>query len=182
MIVTEITIVCLLFVWGAGSGVIASCLNVFGRASRLARAVADALIPPSVAAAYFFGLYVAASGEFRVYSLVAFAMGAVLSSLACVRLYPVFKRFARRFFSPLISLEKRLEKGVEERLAPIVEKRRLRNAARMEKREENRRRRKEEKRIREEETRRKKEKESEKRAGRKRSKRLERTASLLKAK
>ncbi len=183
MIVTELTIVFLLFVWGLSSGVIASCLNVFGRASRPARAVADTLIPISVAAAYFFGLYLAASGEFRVYSLVAFAVGAVISSLFCVRFYPVFKRFARRLFSPLISLEKRVEKRLAERLAPLLEKMRRKRAARKEKREEEKRRRRKEKRkIREEKMRERKGKESEKRARKRRPKRPERAAPLLKAK
>lgn len=127
-----------MLLWGAAAGVAASVLNVLGRGSKAARAIADVLIASAFGAAYFFGLYFAASGEFRAYSLAAFALGGGVSLSLCARVYPFVRRAARRVISPLISLEKRLENRVEKRLSPYREKYRAKKAAAKEKREKRR--------------------------------------------
>jgi len=145
MIATELTVVCLLFLWGAAAGILSSALNVFGRASEAARCVADVLIAFSIAAAYFFGLFFAASGEFRAYSLAAFIAGVSVSARLCARFYPVLRRIGKRVISPIISLERKMEKRVESAVSPILEKRRIKIEERKAKKEEKRRKRRERK-------------------------------------
>ena len=135
MIVTELTVACLLFLWGAASGILASILNVFGRASVPARCVADVLIAFSTAAAYFFGLFLAASGEFRAYSLAAFVAGVAVSAGLCARWYPALRRLGKRVLFPVLSLEKKMEKKVAGAFSPICERLRIKRDERIAKRD-----------------------------------------------
>ena len=117
MIVTEITTVLVSFSFGLLSGALASVVNVIGRGSRAARAASDLFIPLVLAGAYYCALFLAANGEFRLYSLISFAGGASLSAKLCIRVYPAVKRSLRRLLRPVISVAISLDKIISDRLS-----------------------------------------------------------------
>jgi len=142
MILGECAVFAAMFAAGATAGVIAVFLDVLGRSGRAARVVTDVLTAAEMGVAYFFALYHAACGVFRLYSLAAFLLGIYLDHRVCKRFSPTFRRAMRKILTPIILSYDRMAAKWEERLRPFREKRAARRAEqraiRMEKRDRRR--------------------------------------------
>ena len=135
MIVTEIAVFAACFAAGLLSGFVAAFLLTLGEGSRPSRAVFDFLTPLVVGVVYFFTLRLFASGVFRLYSLVAFLLGGLLSRRILKALSPFLCRVLKRVIVPIKSLEKLISARVERWFSPL--KRRI--AARRDRRREKKR-------------------------------------------
>jgi len=110
-------------------------LLTLGEGSRPARAIFDFLTPLALGVVYFFTLRFVASGVFRLYSLVAFLLGGLLSRRILKALSPFLRRAAKRVIVPIKSLENLISARVERWFSPL--KRRI--AARRDRRREKKR-------------------------------------------
>ena len=136
MIVDECRIFAGLFLSGFLAGGVITFLLALGGGSRAARAIFDFLTPLAVGAIYFFALYFAADGAFRVYSLIAFCFGIALWRVIFKKISPFLRRFARRIIVPIKSLEESLERRFGARLLPLRKRLDELRKSRREKREE----------------------------------------------
>ena len=123
MILTEIAVFAACFAAGLLSGFVAAFLLTLGEGSRPARAIFDFLTPLVMGIVYFFTLRRFASGVFRLYSLVAFLLGGLLSRRILKMLSPFLRRTAKRVIVPIKSLERRVSVRVGKWVLPL--KRRL---------------------------------------------------------
>ena len=127
---------CVVFFSMFAGGMIAGMITVFfltlGGASKAARAVFDILTPLAVGAVFFFSLYDASGGVFRIYALVAFLLGGGVFFALYAKFHPVIKRILRRAIVPIKSLQSKVDKHFE----PIRKRREKRLKAMREKRAE----------------------------------------------
>ena len=119
MIETEIAVFALLFAAGVLSGAVAVFLLALGRGSRVARAIFDFLTPLVMGAVYFFALRYFASGVFRLYSLIAFLLGAGVSRRVSRALSPFLRKALQKAKVPIKSLERRVSCRVGALISPI---------------------------------------------------------------
>ena len=130
MIRTECVLFLSMMAGGCVAALVATILLTLGRASRVARVVFDLLTPLAVGAIFFYSLYLASDGVFRLYALLAFLLGGGLFR----RLYRLVLPWIKKAIAALSVPIKSLENAISERLAPIRERRMQRRQIRAEKR------------------------------------------------
>ena len=136
MIVTEITVFVACLAAGLLSGFVAAFLLTLGEGSRPSRAVFDFLTPLALGVVYFFTLRFVASGVFRLYSLVAFLLGGLLSRRVLKAISPLLRRVLKRVIVPIKSLERRISSRVGRWVLPLKRRIAYRRDRRREKRRE----------------------------------------------